>query len=44
MTHTDAVAYGVDGIRVNSVLPGFTKTPSAATPRFTRRNPKLDVG
>lgn len=28
MTRTDAVAYAEDGIRVNAVLPGFTRTPS----------------
>ncbi|KAL4965092.1 SDR family NAD(P)-dependent oxidoreductase [Aspergillus stella-maris] len=27
ITRTDAVAYAEDGIRVNSVLPGFVKTP-----------------
>ncbi|KAL2803253.1 hypothetical protein BJX63DRAFT_437112 [Aspergillus granulosus] len=27
MTRTDALAYAADGIRVNSVLPGFIKTP-----------------
>ncbi|KAL4945400.1 hypothetical protein BDV06DRAFT_209508 [Aspergillus oleicola] len=27
LTRTDAVAYAEDGIRVNSVLPGFVKTP-----------------
>ncbi|EXJ66170.1 uncharacterized protein A1O5_10786 [Cladophialophora psammophila CBS 110553] len=27
MTRTDAVAYATDGIRINSVLPGFVKTP-----------------
>ncbi|KAF9889141.1 hypothetical protein FE257_007630 [Aspergillus nanangensis] len=27
MTRTDAIAYGKDGIRINSVLPGFINTP-----------------
>ncbi|KAL2831025.1 short chain dehydrogenase/ reductase [Aspergillus pseudoustus] len=27
MTRTDALAYAADGVRVNSVLPGFVKTP-----------------
>ncbi|PLB40360.1 SDR family NAD(P)-dependent oxidoreductase [Aspergillus candidus] len=27
ISRTDAVAYGAEGIRVNSVLPGFIKTP-----------------
>ena len=28
LTRTDALAYARDGIRVNSILPGFVKTPS----------------
>ncbi|KAF9889086.1 hypothetical protein FE257_008063 [Aspergillus nanangensis] len=27
LSRTDAIAYGQDGIRINSVLPGFVKTP-----------------
>ncbi|KAH8689346.1 oxidoreductase [Talaromyces proteolyticus] len=29
MTRTDAISYATDGIRVNSVLPGWVKTPTS---------------
>jgi NAD(P)-dependent dehydrogenase (short-subunit alcohol dehydrogenase family) len=30
MTRTDAIDYAAEGIRINSVLPGYVKTPSKA--------------